>query len=272
MNCFSDLTHFDLTRMTLREITVLSETHGEDREFLSKLALDSRVGVQKLYTQLIARHEQATRELERLTAMTSYERDLWVQGVTLVAGIDEAGRGPLAGPVAAGAVILPPGCRIIGVNDSKQLSAKKREQLYEEICGKAVCWSVGLATVEEIDQLNILRATHLAMRRAISGLDQSPEHLLIDALTIPGLKTSQQGIVGGDGLSVSIAAASIMAKVTRDRLMEEVDRLYPEYGFAQHKGYGTKEHIAVIRARGLSPIHRKSFCGHFVSEVTTCWT
>ncbi|MFZ3170453.1 MAG: ribonuclease HII [Carboxydocellales bacterium] len=259
----------DTTKLSLKELTNLAMELGEDLTFLDQLSRDSRTGVQKLYTQLQNRREKATRELIRLTEMTSLERTLWSRGVGMIAGVDEVGRGPLAGPVAAGAVILPPGCRINGLDDSKKLSEKKREMLYEEIKQVAIAWSVGMASPEEIDRHNILQATYLAMQRALAGLAKKPDHLLVDALTIPRLNIPQQGIIGGDGLSLSIAAASVMAKVTRDRLMVELDEDYPVYGFTRHKGYGTKEHLQAIETSGLSPLHRKSFCQQFI-EVKTC--
>ncbi len=249
-----------LTELSLREIQELAIDNEENLDFLHKLSLDQRSGVRKLYLQLHKRRERNINELLRLTEMTNLERELWSAGVNLVAGVDEVGRGPLAGPVMAGAVILPPGSRIYGLNDSKKLTEKKREALYQEIEETAIAWSIGLATPEEIDQVNILQATFLAMQRALAGLKQQPERLLVDALTIPKVGMPQKAIIGGDGLSLSIAAASVMAKVTRDRLMDELHEKYPAYGFIRHKGYGTKEHLEAIQAQGLSPIHRKSFC------------
>lgn len=204
------------------------------------------------------------KELERLKLMRSYENQ-FPENV-LICGIDEAGRGPLAGPVAAGAVILPRDCSILRINDSKKLSPACRDELYEEIREKAVSWSVGLADVEEIDRINILQATYRAMLRAVNGLDCVPGAYLNDAVTIPGLPSMlQTPIIGGDGKSISIAAASIMAKVTRDRIMETYDRQWPEYGFARHKGYGTKEHREAILRYGPCPIHRKTFLTKLLS-------
>lgn len=208
--------------------------------------------------------EKLATERQRLKAMREYE-DLY-GACTYLCGVDEAGRGPLAGPVVAGAVILPKDCEILYLNDSKKLSEKRREALYQEIREKAVAWNVGIASPETIDRINILQATYEAMRQAVGGLKVAPELLLNDAVTIPGLDIPQVPIIKGDGKSVSIAAASIMAKVTRDHMMEEYDRLFPEYGFARHKGYGTAAHIAAIREHGPCPIHRRTFIGKFVPE------
>ena len=200
--------------------------------------------------------------------MSEAENRLRGQGYTLICGVDEVGRGPLAGPVMAGAVILPPDTELVipGVDDSKKVSPKKRAELYGIIQEKAIAWAVGAADVETIDRINILQATMLAMRRAIEQLDPQPDALLVDALTLHDTSIPQQPIVHGDARSVSIAAASILAKVTRDTLMEELDELYPQYGFRDNKGYGTAAHIAAIREYGPCPIHRKSFIRHFVEE------
>lgn len=201
-------------------------------------------------------------ERARLAAMRLYE-DKYSE-FTFICGIDEAGRGPLAGPVVAGACILPADAEIFYLNDSKKVSEKRRELLYDEITEKAVSWSVGIVSPERIDEINILQATYEAMRQAISGLSVVPDLLLNDAVTIPEIGIKQVPIIHGDAKSVSIAAASILAKVTRDRIMREYDALYPEYGFAGHKGYGTAAHIAAIKEFGPSPIHRTTFITHFV--------
>ncbi len=200
--------------------------------------------------------------------MSEAENRLRGQGYTLICGVDEVGRGPLAGPVMAGAVILPPDTELVipGVDDSKKVTPKKRAELYGIIQEKAIAWAVGAADVETIDRINILQATMLAMQRAIAQLDPQPDALLVDALTLHDISIPQQPIVHGDARSVSIAAASILAKVTRDTLMEELDELYPQYGFRDNKGYGTAAHIAAIREYGPCPIHRKTFIGHFVEE------
>ena len=208
--------------------------------------------------------EKLEQELKRLEDMRVYERMYEEQG--LVCGVDEAGRGPLAGPVAAAAVILPKDCRILYLNDSKKLSAARRETLYEEICQKAVAYGVGLASAEEIDELNILQATYLAMKRALDQLSQTPAVLLNDAVTIPGVTIPQVPIVKGDAKSLSIAAASVLAKVTRDQIMTACDPIFPEYGFARHKGYGTAAHIEALRTFGPCSMHRQTFIRNFHLE------
>jgi len=188
-----------------------------------------------------------------------YERPYLEKGVSPIAGVDEAGRGPLAGPVCAAAVILPPELVIPGLDDSKKLTEKRREALYPVICEKALAWSVAFASPREIDELNILNATYLAMNRAIAGLGLAPALCIIDGNRNEGIDYPSVTLVGGDGLSANIAAASVLAKVTRDRLMKELDSRIPGYGFAVHKGYGTKLHYAMLREKGPSPIHRQTF-------------
>lgn len=205
----------------------------------------------------VMKEEKLKLERERLALMHQFENQY--SGYHLICGIDEAGRGPLAGPVVAGACILPKDAEILYLNDSKKLSEKRREELYVEIKEKAVSWAVGIIDNHVIDDINILQATYRAMRSAVSQLQPEPDLLLVDAVTIPETDIRQVGIVKGDAKSVSIAAASILAKVTRDHLMVEYDAVYPEYGFAKHKGYGTAQHIAAIREYGLTPIHRRSF-------------
>ena len=194
--------------------------------------------------------ERLEKELARLEAMCAYEREY--AACTAICGIDEAGRGPLAGPVAAGAVILPKDCRILYLNDSKKLTPARRDALFDEIREKAVAFSIGISSPERIDEINILQATYEAMRKAVAGLSVQPDLLLNDAVTIPEVQIRQVPIVKGDAKSVSIAAASILAKVTRDRMMEEYDAMWPEYGFAKHKGYGTAQHIAALKEYGFS--------------------
>jgi ribonuclease HII len=190
----------------------------------------------------------------------SHELALHARGLARVAGIDEAGRGPIAGPVAAAAVILPPDFDGAGLDDSKKLNPARREQLYERITGTdGVVWAVAFAEVGEIDRLNILRATHLAMARAALSLDPRPDHCLIDGLPLPEFPIPHDAIVKGDSTSLSIAAASIVAKVSRDRILREIDREFPQYGFARHQGYGTKEHLEALRLHGPCPHHRRSF-------------
>ena len=211
----------------------------------------------------LKKEEKLRAERERLLGMQEYEKRH--TDCTYICGVDEAGRGPFAGPVVAGAVILDlqdPAKEILYLNDSKKLSEKKREALYDEIMEKAVSVGIGIVDSQVIDEINILQATYRAMREAIAALSVQPDFILADAVTIPGIAIPQEGIVKGDAKSVSIAAGSIIAKVTRDRIMREYDKLYPEYGFASHKGYGTKAHIEAIKKYGMLDIHRRSFI-HF---------
>lgn len=225
---------------------------------------DERKGVQKLVEQGHKRIAALEKEKERLKQMREFEREY--EHLGYICGIDEVGRGPFAGPVVAGAVILPPDCEILYVNDSKQLSEKMREQIYDEIMEKAVSVAVGYASPQRIDEINILQATYEAMREAVSKLDVTPQILLNDAVTIPQITIPQVPIIKGDAKSISIAAASIVAKVTRDRLMREYDKIMPEYGFASNKGYGSKEHIEAIKKYGPTPIHRRSFIHNVTGE------
>lgn len=227
---------------------------------------DSRKGVQHLLTSYRKKHDAYLKELERMERLLTYERECYEKGYELVAGIDEAGRGPLAGPVAAAAVILPKGCKIEGVDDSKKLSAKKREELYDVILEKAVTYGIGIVSNERIDEINILQATYEAMRQALAQLEPQPDYILADAVTIPQVKTPQKGIVKGDAKSMSIGAASIVAKVCRDRMMEAYDEVYPGYGFAANKGYGAPEHLEGIRRQGITPIHRRTFVRNFLPQ------
>ncbi|MCI8947958.1 MAG: ribonuclease HII [Lachnospiraceae bacterium] len=225
--------------------------------FIKAYEMDERAGVRALVERARKKMDAYEEELKRLEEMRLYEKQY--QHCTYICGIDEAGRGPLAGPVVAGAVVLPENCQILYLNDSKQLSAKKREELYDIIREKAVCTGTGIVGPERIDEINILQATYEAMRQALQGLSVSPDVLLNDAVTIPGVNIRQVPIIKGDAKSVSIAAASIVAKVTRDRMMVEYDRLYPGYGFAANKGYGSGMHLEALKRLGPSPIHRRSF-------------
>ncbi|MBQ1850534.1 MAG: ribonuclease HII [Lachnospiraceae bacterium] len=206
--------------------------------------------------------EALKKEKERMFELFSYEREY--ANYQLICGIDEAGRGPWVGPVVAGAVILPKDCDILYINDSKKLSEAKREELYDVIAEKAVAWAVGSASEKRIDEINILQATYEAMREAISKLGVKPDLLLNDAVIIPGIQTPQVKIIKGDAKSASIGDASIMAKVTRDRMLREYDKLYPEFQFAKNKGYGTKDHIEALLKYGPTPIHRRSFIKNYV--------
>ncbi|MCI5620035.1 MAG: ribonuclease HII [Lachnospiraceae bacterium] len=226
-------------------------------DFIASYQKDERGGVQKLVQQATKRLQRLEEEKQRIWKLGSYEREYASAGY--ICGIDEVGRGPLAGPVVAGAVILPKDCEILYINDSKKLSAAKREELYDVIMEQAVATGIGMVSPARIDEINILQATYEAMREAISKLAVTPDILLNDAVTIPGISIRQIPIIKGDAKSISIGAASIIAKVTRDRLMVEYDKIMPEYGFASNKGYGSAAHIAAIRRYGPSPIHRNSF-------------
>jgi ribonuclease HII len=226
---------------------------------LNRLRRDPRRGARQVYEVLRRRQDREREERLRLDAMLNFERVLWRSGVTRVAGVDEAGVGPLAGPVVAAAVVFRPGTAIPGVDDSKRVDPKRREILAAQIREAASGFAVGVAQVAEIDRINVYHAGILAMRRAVEGLPEPPEHVLLDAREIPDLAIPQNRFDKGDGLDFSIAAASILAKTHRDRLMCQLDGRYPEYGFARHKGYGTAEHQAAIRTHGPCEIHRMSF-------------
>lgn len=229
--------------------------------FIQQYESDERNGVQTLVAKAKKRVEALEKEILRTEGMKQYEREYASCGY--ICGIDEVGRGPLAGPVVAGAVILPKDCNILYINDSKQLSEKKREELYDIIMQEAVAVGIGYATHARIDEINILQATYEAMREAISKLSIKPDILLNDAVTIPEVDIRQVPIIKGDAKSMSIAAASIIAKVTRDRLMVEFDKVYPEYHFAENKGYGSAVHIKALKEVGASPIHRRTFIKNF---------
>lgn len=245
-----------------KEYQALSENELEI--FIEKYENDERQGVQKMIFSCRKRMEKAAAEAKRLENMLIYEKKYY-DTCDYICGIDEAGRGPLAGPVVAGAVILPKGLKIPYLNDSKQLSEKKREELYDVIMGQAVSVGVGIVSPERIDEINILQATYEAMREAVGTLSYRPDVLLNDAVIIPELTIPQEKIIKGDAKSLSIAAASVIAKVTRDRMMKAYHELFPEYGFEKHKGYGSKEHIEMIQKIGPCAIHRRSFLTHFIS-------
>ena len=223
---------------------------------------DERAGVKNIIAKYQRVLDKEQEEIARIEKMKRYEYQYEEQGY--VCGIDEVGRGPLAGPVVAGAVILPKDCQILYLNDSKQLSAKKREELYGVIMAEAVAVGLGFVSPKRIDEINILQATYEAMREAIGELSVRPDVLLNDAVTIPQVDITQVPIIKGDAKSVSIAAASIVAKVTRDRMMEQYDVMFPEYGFASNKGYGAQVHIEALKEMGATPIHRASFIKNFV--------
>ncbi len=249
--------------MTVAEIRQLIKDSGEaglpPGSLLQALATDPRAGVRNLYRALEKQRRLFLEEQERLDGLYRYENRIAARGAKAVAGVDEAGRGPLAGPVAAAAVILPPGARLNELNDSKRLSPAKRKALALEIKKISKAWAIGMSTVEEIYRLNIHQASMLAMRRALEGLAEIPDYVLVDGFAIPDLSLPQSGIVGGDAKSASIAAASILAKVARDELMDLADYLYPRYGFGRHKGYATPDHIEALRRFGPCPLHRRGF-------------
>jgi ribonuclease HII len=226
---------------------------------LNRLQRDSRQGVQKLYESLRKRFERERGERVRLDAMRHFETVLWRSGIRDIAGVDEAGVAPLAGPVVAAAVMFSPDTEIAGVDDSKRLDAGTRAVLAAEIRAKASGVSVGIATVEEIDEINIYHASLLAMRRAVEGLPRAPQHVLVDARTVPGIPMPQNAFNKGDGINFTIAAASIIAKTSRDAMMETLDREYPGYGFAAHKGYPTPDHREALLRLGRTRVHRMSF-------------
>lgn len=230
--------------------------------FIKEYEADERSGVQTIVTSARKRLTKYEEELLRMEKMKVYEKQY--KDCAFICGIDEAGRGPLAGPVVAGAVILPKDSSILYVNDSKQLSEKKREELFDVIMEEAVSVGVGIVSPAIIDEINILQATYEAMRQAIQKLGETPDILLNDAVTIPNVAIRQIRIIKGDAKSMSIASASIIAKVTRDRLMYEYDKIMPEYGFASNKGYGSAAHIEALKKYGPSPIHRATFITHFV--------
>lgn len=232
-------------------------------ELVKRYEQDEREGVRKLTESAGRKLAALEKEKRRIEALRFYEEKY--REYDFICGIDEVGRGPLAGPVVAGAVILPRDCRILYINDSKQLTEKKREELYEIIMEKAVCCGLGYASPERIDEINILQATYEAMREALGKLKPQPGILLNDAVTIPEVAVRQVPIVKGDAKSITIGAASIIAKVTRDRLMTEYDRVFPEYGFAANKGYGSEAHIRALEKYGPTPIHRRSFIKNFCS-------
>lgn len=231
-------------------------------EFIHTYERDERAGVQKLVEAARKQMTALEKEKQRIEELRAYEKQY--EDCGLICGIDEVGRGPLAGPVVAGAVILPKDCRILYINDSKKLSEKKREELYDVIMEQAVACAVGYATPERIDEINILQATYEAMREAVGKLKPQPDILLNDAVRIPGIAIRQVPIIKGDAKSISIGAASIIAKVTRDRLMVEYDKIYPEYDFAGNKGYGSAAHMAAVKKYGPTPIHRRSFIKNII--------
>ena len=231
----------------------------EQYRLIPELLSDGRAGVRRIGKTLQGKLKKEAAELERINRMRVIEKELKKKGYRLVAGIDEAGRGPLAGPVVAAAVILPEDFFLAGVDDSKKLSPRRREALYQSIIDGSVAYGVGMVDSCEIDRINILQATYRAVGIALENLGQKPDCLLLDAMTLPGCSLYQQSVVKGDQKCLSVAAASIIAKVTRDRFMEELHRRYPVYNFLQNKGYGTSEHVEAILRYGPCPYHRRTF-------------
>ena len=244
-----------MTISEIREILLGSPSE----EFLVELELDQRVAVKKLLQAYHKRIEKAALERERFHKMLSYERNYYAEGAKLIAGVDEAGRGPLAGPLVIAAVVMPEEFFISGLNDSKQISAIKRDKLYDEILQKALSVSVNIVSISNIDELNIYRATQQGMAEVLLHLDKQPDVALIDAMPVEAGDIKTVSLVHGDALSASIAAASIIAKVTRDRIMEKLDTLYPAYKFANNKGYGSKDHMQAIDQDGVTEWHRRSY-------------
>lgn len=250
----------DLKSLLVEQIRELvMSVESIDEEFLSAMAEDPRAGVKNLYQRLQRKQVIRQHETRRVAALFSYEDALRERGYSVIAGVDEAGRGPLAGPVVAAAVIFDLPVQLLYLNDSKKLTPSKREALAWQIKKQSLAWAVGVSTVSEILRLNIYQASLVAMRRAVNALEISPEYVLVDGFSIPELDVPQTALVGGDGRSASIAAASIIAKTTRDKLMEVCHHLYPQYGFDRHKGYGTPGHLAALKQYGPCPLHRAGF-------------
>ena len=244
---------------TIKEIKEqLANIQRLDDPLLAELEQDSRSGVIQAIAKRKREIQKRIDEDERLEGMLAYEKECYARGIELIAGVDEVGRGPLAGPVVAAAVILPKACKIPGLNDSKKIPKYKHKEIYEAVLQNAIAIGIGIKDNHVIDQVNIYEATKLAMMEAIGRLDPQPQHLLIDAMKLD-LPISQTSIIKGDANSLSIAAASIVAKVTRDQMMEEFDKEYPGYDFAKNAGYGTAKHLAGLVQLGVTPIHRRSF-------------
>ena len=244
---------------TIKEIKERLATIDDlDHPLFEELIIDGRAGVQAAISKRKRELQKQVDEDMRLEKMLAYEKELYAQGIDLIAGVDEVGRGPLAGPVVAAAVILPKACKIPGLNDSKKIPKSKHKEIYEAVLQNAIAIGIGIKDNQVIDQVNIYEATKLAMMEAIGQLEPQPQHLLIDAMKLD-LPIPQTSIIKGDANSLSIAAASIVAKVTRDQMMEEFDKEYPGYDFAQNAGYGTAKHLAGLDKLGVTPIHRRSF-------------
>ena len=255
---------------TIKEIKELLTTITDlESSLFEELGKDPRAGVQKEIQKRKREIQAELEEINRLETMLRYEKELYAEGINLIAGVDEVGRGPLAGPVVAAAVILPKDCKIKGLNDSKKIPKKKHMEIFQAVKNQALAIGIGIMDNHVIDQVNIYEATKLAMKEAISQLEPQPEHLLIDAMKLD-LPISQTSIIKGDANSLSIAAASIIAKVTRDKIMANYDQEFPGYDFAQNAGYGTAKHLEGIEKHGVTPIHRTSFepIKTIVSEIS----
>lgn len=259
----------DFKNFRVKEITeFLNKLNVEEYiTYISLLEKDERQSVKKLGVKFKKKYENFLSEKKRVQNLWSFENQLMDGGYKVIAGIDEVGRGPLAGPVVAAAVILPQNLFIEGINDSKKISLKKREEIFNIITKKALSIGIGIVDNKKIDEINILNATKFAMMKAVQKLSILPEYLLIDALTLTDINIKQTAIMQGDSKSISIAAASIVAKVTRDKIMDRFHKIYPQYGFINHKGYGTKEHYHNIERYGISPIHRKSFLKNIMGDI-----
>ncbi|MCR8745177.1 ribonuclease HII [Romboutsia lituseburensis] len=246
---------------SVKEIKEIIDSLSMDKylEYIDILRNDERKSVQSIAVRMAKKLDSIRRENERLETINEFENEGYDKGYVYIGGIDEAGRGPLAGPVVAAVVVFKPNTKIEGINDSKKLSESKRDELFDIIKDQALDYGIGIVNNEEIDEFNILNATYMAMKKSINCLEKTPDYLLVDAATIPGIDSDQKAIIKGDSKSISIAAASILAKVTRDSIMYQYEEMYPGYGFKSHKGYGTKEHYDAIEKLGITPIHRKSF-------------
>ena len=246
---------------SVKEIKEIVDSLSIDKylEYMDILKDDERKSVQNIAIKMGRKLDNIRKEEERLERINTYENEGYTKGYLYIGGIDEAGRGPRAGPVVASVVVFKPNTKIEGINDSKKLSEAKREELFDRIKEEALDYGIGIVNNEDIDKYNILNATYMAMKKALNCLKNTPDYLLIDAATIPGIDIHQKPIIKGDSKSISIAAASILAKVTRDNIMYQYDEIFPEYGFKSHKGYGTKEHYEAIEKYGITRIHRKSF-------------
>lgn len=255
-----------MKKPTLKSLKEKAETMTATEAFkwLSILSQEYGEPIKKLADKYYKRSEAIKKEENRLQAMSLMEYEAYSKGFQFVGGIDEAGRGPLAGPVVAACAILPPGILLNKLNDSKKLTALQRNVLFEEIKEKALAYGIGIVENDIIDDINIYEATKKAMQQAVDNMRITPDYLIIDAVRLP-VEIAQQAVPKADENSVSVAAASVLAKVTRDRIMMEMDQIYPQYGFAKHKGYGTEEHIKAIKKKGLCPIHRRSFTKNIVN-------